>query len=157
MGTRAAFFIGDARDVNNRTWLGCIAWDGYPWGDCRILKDAQNVEDFYLAVQDIKKIRDDFCDPNEKGFPFPWDNDLFLTDCVYAFFNNETYIEYNRHWVPLKKYIEAHDTGEKLEELNRIPDPSFYDVPAPTKYDSSAPDSITIVKFPPKITPKVVK
>lgn len=50
MGTRAAFFVGDARDVENRTWLGCIAWDGYPEGDCSILADAATESAFRALV-----------------------------------------------------------------------------------------------------------
>jgi hypothetical protein len=34
MGTRAQFFVGNPQDLEHREFLGTVAWDGRPNGDC---------------------------------------------------------------------------------------------------------------------------
>ncbi len=54
MGTRAQFFIGNPSDLASRVWLGCVAFDGYPDGDCgEALVKAKSQEDFTAAVARI--------------------------------------------------------------------------------------------------------
>lgn len=145
MGTRAAFFIGDPRDVDNREWLGCIAWDGYPDGDCARLAEATDAEHFRALVKSLAIERDDFASP-EGGFPFPWMNDLFLTDCVYAFFDGDTHVDVNRNWRTVRWCLEASDE-ERIDALESSRDPSFENVPAPGgDYDPTQPDSIMVIR-----------
>jgi hypothetical protein len=89
MGTRAAFFVGDPRDVEGREWLGCVDWDGYPDG-VGLVPMATHEAEYRAAVAKLREERADFTDPGGDRFPFPWQDDLFLTDCVYAFFEGKT-------------------------------------------------------------------
>ena len=70
MGTRAAFWVGDPRNLDNREWLGCIAWDGYPNGHPRPLLSAKTEEEFREGVKHIAVNTKSFATP-EKGWPFP--------------------------------------------------------------------------------------
>jgi hypothetical protein len=143
MGTRAQFFIGDPRDVERRVWLGCIAWDGYPDGDCKMLAMAKTSDHFRQLVENLAATRDDFCDPVKHSFPFPWRNDLFLTDCTYAFFDGEVQFTYfHRGFIPLWKYSASeaarkayHEGEEQLSEA----------VPAPIGEGPRGPDSIIVI------------
>jgi|SRR3990167_3368543 len=136
MGTRASFFLGDPRDVDNRVWLGCVAWDGYEWADngegdwIKIKSEA----DFLQAIKQVQETREDFANPSG-GFPFPWIDDLFLTDYTYAFMNGEVYVAcFHSSLTPLREW----EGGDK-------DDPSMLNVPAPKGYwDRSQPDSIMI-------------
>lgn len=142
MGTRAAFFIGDARDLENREFLGTVAWDGYPDGDCSTLAKATSPEEFKQLLKELDAARakdsngSDFAGP-EGGFPSPWTDDLFLTDFVYCFFNEATHFScFGRDWVKL---------GEERYH-DKPKDPSFKNVAAPGGYwDQSKPDSIMII------------
>ena len=145
MGTRTQFFTGDPQDLEGRKWLGTLAWDGYPDGDCGVLAAAGTEEEFLAAVAGIKAARRDFCDPAKHGFPFPWTDNLFLTDFTYAFFGGRTQVtNYARGWIGLADYLadgparEAYDGQEE-----RLPE----DVPAPTAaWDRSGPDSIIVTR-----------
>lgn len=143
MGTRAAFFIGDPRNVDDREWLGCIAWDGYPEGDCAKLANCATENAFRVAVQSLKDERDDFADPSG-GWPFPWDDDLFLTDHTYFFVDGRVWVECGRQLAEHAKYLAfTNDEAEAFYDLP--PDPTLEGVPAPKAYDSSQPDSIIIL------------
>jgi len=141
MGTRAAFFIGDPRKPDAREWLGCIAWDGYIDGVPEMAK-AKTEKEFFDAVKGYSS-RDDFAKPTG-AFPYPWNDDLFLTDCVYAWFEGEIWTEINRSLVPLSKFMEliqddnAYDEFEGNNDCENIPAPG-------TQYDGSSPDSIMIL------------
>lgn len=145
MGTRGQFFIGDPRDLEKRAWLGCIAYDASPdrfvrWADIR--DDAA----FRAAVAALGS-REDFCDPAEHGFPFPWDKNLFLTDCTYAWFGGAVqFTRYRQGFMRLADFIRFSDEGRDLylEAERTLPD----DVPAPTPWDRSGPDSIMILAVP---------
>ena len=67
MGTRAAFWIGDPTDLDNREWLGCVGWDGHP-ENFEILTKAKNEEEFRSMVKDFDTSRDGFAHPG-KGWP----------------------------------------------------------------------------------------
>jgi len=149
MGTRAQFFVGDPQDIENREWLGCIAWDGYPDGDCNILAEAKNADEFRALVKQLAETRDDFCDPAKFGFPFPWKDNLFLTDCTYAFLDGETKFTYfHNGFVSINAYLSGDDEfrGSYNEGLERLPS----NVPAPSGTGKAGgPDSIIVVSVPP--------
>lgn len=137
MGTRAQFFIGDPRDVVNRKWLGTLAWDGYPEGDCKVLAKCKTESAFRLAVAKLARKRDDFCDPQTNSFPFPWNDDLFLTDCTYAFFDKAVqYASYHNGFVPASEWGGDPDTWPELP----------HNTPAPIGDGPPGPDSIMILR-----------
>lgn len=149
MGTRAAFFIGDPRDIENREWLGCIAWDGNPDGDCAVFAGAKTKDQFRKLVGDLAATRPDFAHPDKGGFPFPWTDALFLTDCVYGFFDAAAHVDFNCNWRTVKWMLEADAEEQDRWYDEHSPDPSFENVPAPGgKWDRSQPDSIMIVPVP---------
>jgi hypothetical protein len=95
MGTRADFYLGRGK---NATWLGSIAWDGYP---DRIPDNVLNAKDesFYLSeLRLFFKTRNDVTLP-EEGWPWPW-GDSGTTDYAYAFDSGQVYIAcYGYKWV----------------------------------------------------------
>lgn len=135
MGTRAAFWVGDPTDLENREWLGCVAWDGYEWLDTWKGGDIKTVDLFRKAVSEIILVRKDFSYPGG-GRPFPWDDDVFLTDITYAFFDGGVKV----CWFHLP--FQAIQNVEELE----MADPTHINVPAPEKYNPGQPDSILIVR-----------
>ena len=152
MGTRAQFFVGNPQDVAGRKWLGTVAWDGYPDGDVGdTLEDVTTEEGFVIAVAGIAAERRDFCDPAKHGFPFPWHDDLFLTDCTYAFFDGRMQFTYfHSGWIDLAEYLKEGEEGEQVRAAYnaRRSDVLPSNVPAPTKYDPAGPDSIMIISAP---------
>ena len=121
MGTRAAFFVGDPRDIKGREWLGCVDWDGYPEGVGLVPMAAHEAE-YRAAVAKLREERDDFTGPEGDRFPFPWTDNLFLTDCVYGFFEGKTQLSEFGH--PFRDpAVEQEEDEEK--------DPRCKDVPAP--------------------------
>lgn len=145
MGTRAQFFLGDPRDVANREWLGSVAFDGYPDGDIGdAFKTARTEGSFRAAVRQIAGERDDYCDPSTRSFPFPWKDDLFLTDCTYAFFDGAVQFTYFHHgFKPLADFLAMSE--EESEAYSNAPDQLASNVPAPTSNKPRGPDSILIV------------
>jgi hypothetical protein len=143
MGTRAAFWIGDPRDVQGREWLGCIACDGFPnERDISAARRATTERQFRGAMNQIAR-RSDFTFPLRHGWPFPWDNDIFLTDYTYAFFDGQVWLScFHAGLVPardlrkLRRYFSRDDAPD---------DPTLNKVPAPSKYDRTAPDSIFVI------------
>ena len=95
MGTRADFYLGRGK---NATWLGSIAWDGYPDGIPDNVLNAKD-ESFYLSeLKRFFKTRNDLTLPDE-GWPWPWD-DSRTTDYAYAFDSGQVYIAcYGYKWV----------------------------------------------------------
>lgn len=145
MGTRAQFFIGDPRDVEGRDWLGCVGWDGYPEGDIGdALKGVASAEEFIAAVADLAAHRDDFTNPEVNSFPFPWRNDLFLTDCTYALFGGEVHFtSFHRGFIPLATYLSDESVRDAYDDgADELPS----NVPAPTAKGPPGPDSILIVR-----------
>lgn len=150
MGTRAAFFIGDFRKPEAREWLGCIAWDGYPSGLPEI-SSAKTESDFRAAVSKYSERHDFAC--SDGPFPFPWQDDLCLTDCTYTWYEGEVWCEFDRRFVPLSRILIL-DDGLDDDEYDKIvekikkdfPVQDCIGIPAPGKpYDGSAPDSIMII------------
>ncbi|AXQ68925.1 hypothetical protein HOU00_gp200 [Caulobacter phage CcrPW] len=145
MGTRAQFFINHPSDLEKRIWLGSVAWDGYPEGDIgEAFQGVKTVHDFREAVDKIALQRDDYCDPDKRSFPFPWMNDLYLTDCTYAFFDDAVQFTYfHNGFMPLEQFLAL--TEEQHEELSEREDQLPENVPAPTSALPPGPDSIIIV------------
>ena len=138
MGTRAAFWIGDPRDLENREWLGCVAWDGYEWENDTGWAAIRTEQGFRIAVEAVKSERDDFADPANGGWPFPWTDDIFLTDYTYAFFDGA--VHYTTFYAPFMKI------GEGVADDCDGDDKSLRNVPGPSKeWDRSQPDSIMII------------
>jgi hypothetical protein len=149
MGTRAQFFIGHPSDLENRKYLGTVAWDGYPDGDCgKALANAQDEAGFLAGVQVLKAKRDDFADPAICSFPFPWRDDLYLTDCTYAWFDGATqFTFFHKGFVPLRDYLVYTDQQHELyhEEDDKLPS----NVTAPVSDKPAGPDSIMIISINP--------
>ena len=145
MGTRAQFFIGNPENTDGRTWLGCVAWDGYPDGDIGdFLKNVGSEGEFREAVGMIAQKRDDFCDPAVNDFPFPWRDDLFLTDFTYAFFDGKVQAtSFHTGWSPLSEHLSADDDWfDAYNDRNELSS----SVPAPLSTGKpSGPDSIMII------------
>ncbi len=98
MGTRADFYIGKSKDAE---WIGSIAWDGYRDGiDSQIL-NCESPEAFRHAVESFFKDRDDVTLP-EHGWPWPWGSS-HLTDCSYWFFDDQTWDEHDKCYVPCSR------------------------------------------------------
>jgi hypothetical protein len=92
MGTCAAFWVGVPLTTQTHTGimhytpnilLGCVAWDGHP-ENFPELKGITGEQAFRRAVRENIAIRDDWT-PGRHGFPFPWRDDLFLTDFNYIY------------------------------------------------------------------------
>ncbi len=79
MGTRADFYVGRGKDA---TWLGSIAWDGFPKGNPASVLKANTQEEYEQRVQTLLGTLDHATKP-EMGWPWPWD-DSSLTDYAYA-------------------------------------------------------------------------
>lgn len=139
MGTRAQFFIGNPQQLESREWLGCVAYDGYPDGDCgEMLSSVTSPETFRDAVEKIKAKRADFTDPSKHSFPFPWEDDLFLTDFTYAWFDGAVQATcYHHGWRPLNAF-----GPDKDPYGHNTPDELPGDVPAPSGHGPKGPDSI---------------
>jgi len=76
MGTRADFYSEDM------TWLGSIAWDGYPGGiDLDLLRSTSDAV-YRANVARFLASRDDSTLP-DAGWPWPWD-DSRTTDYAYV-------------------------------------------------------------------------
>jgi hypothetical protein len=149
MGTRAGFFINDARDVEKRICLGYIHYDGYPDGVSEIFS-AKNEEDFRNIIKNEFSNRSDFSSP-EKGFPYPWPDDLYLTDYIYSFIPNSdeyyygSYVKFeafggyhvtNEEYDSINILYEKMDDTSKLPELMNLvfgPPENFNNIPAPSK------------------------
>ena len=141
MGTRASFWIGNPEDLEHREWLGGVSWDGYPEGFERLSKipveTEKDMRNFVRSLQDRK----DFADPAKGGWPWPWDDDIFLTDYTYAFFRGKLRITcYHCGWRTYKQWQKKHDWSDE----SNLPD----NVLAPRKYDARQPDSIIILQVP---------
>ena len=136
MGTRAAFWAGNPQELETRTWLGCIAFDGYPDNPLfNKLPLIQSPNDFSDWVAEFLSEMSDFSSPT-KGWPFPWAYDIFLTDFTYAFFDNRVNVTSFHHgWKAFSPDMEFDEERDDLPE----------NVPAPKGYDRTQPDSIIVI------------
>jgi len=136
MGTRASFWIGDPA-TNEREWLGCIAFDGHRenFKSFALIKTAQEFRD---EIERLSKDRDDFAFPS-KGWPFPWKDDIFMTDRTYAYFNGKVNIaRFHEPFIPMSEAIIDHPLMED--------DPNHKKVSSNLDYDPSQPDSIMFMR-----------
>lgn len=149
MGTRAQFFIGNPIDVENREYLGCIAWDGYPNGDCGdALRGCTSLEAFREGIAQIAKERDDFGDAKDRAWPFPWKDDLFLTDVTFAFFDNQVMATYFHAGFRPLEFFYQEDGGEYGDDhADEIPG----NIKAPLSSKPPAPDSIMVLTANPSL------
>ena len=145
MGTRAQFFVGNSQDLEGRKYLGTIAWDGYPDGFDAIRKwaAARTPRQFEKLVLAEISQRDDYADPATRAFPFPWTDNLFLTDYTYAFFDGKARLTcFNRGWITIKQYLRGERERERyFEGEDELPE----NVPAPASKKPRGPDSIMVV------------
>ena len=136
MGTRAAFFIGDPCDFENREYIGSFHWDGHAECVLEELGVVKSPEEFIDSLSKEIACRDDWC-PATSGWPYPWKDDLFLTDMVYAFFNDKMWYTDGYHdWVELtEEAMIAHNKKEEEEYDEDAPYEGrlekFQDVEAP--------------------------
>lgn len=139
MGTRASFWINDPRNLEERIWLGCKAHNGHP-ENFKEFKKILNSVNMVKAVNKIKNLdSNDFADPVNGGWPFPWDDDIFLTDYTYAFFNNAVYVSsFHYGFIKFIDYF-------KIEKIKNKEDSSLIGIPASIKYDPKQPDSILYI------------
>lgn len=137
MGTRAAFWKGDPRNLEDREWLGCIAFDGYPDGKVGDVLAAKSLDDFLDAVNGLTK-ESDFAHP-KGGWPFPWADDVFLTDFTYAWFDDSVQVARFHHGFVTPEQALA---GEYPED----DDPTCERIASGKSYDTSQPDSIGILR-----------
>ena len=141
MGTRAQFFIGDPCDIEKREWLGCVAFDGYPAGDLKSLAKCKTEADFRNTLAKISAERYDFTDPVKHDFPFPWKDDLFLTDCTYFFMGDMVMFHFfHSQPLPLDEYL------ARPADAPNLPDSLPSNVPPPCNIGKSkGTDSIIII------------
>ncbi len=144
MGTRAQFFIGNPQDIEGREWLGTVAWDGYPNGDCGdAVRGSKTADEFRAGVAKIAKEREDFGDPDRNSFPFPWRDDLFRTDVTFAFFDGEVKATYYHAGFRPLEFFYGEDGGEYGDDhQDELPS----NVPAPSSTKPRGPDSIMIIQ-----------
>jgi hypothetical protein len=118
MGTRAAFWVGNP--CENGELLGCIAFDGYP-ERVRWLDLAGDEAAFRECVKLHAAKKDDWT-PSESGWPFPWEDDIFITDYNYAWFNGKVQTAcFNSGWVTFEQCLddaenEHEDTFEDCQD-----------------------------------------
>ncbi len=144
MGTRAAFWIGDPRDTDNCEWLGCVALDGY-MESFPELTDVDTPEAFREQVMSILDIRDDAAIAGKHGWPFPWTDDVFLTDTTFAFFDDATQVtSFHRGFVRLDDWL-SYNEEEKIAYYD-AGDTLPSDTAIASEWDRAAPDSIMILR-----------
>ena len=80
MGTRADFYMGQGKKA---TWLGSIAWDGYPDGIPDSIKRAPTQAEYHSAVAEFLESRND-ASLFQDSWPWPW-KDSRTTDYAYTF------------------------------------------------------------------------
>jgi hypothetical protein len=98
MGTRADFYIKEGKKLEQKDWIGSIAWDGYPSGIDTAIKEARSSDDFKKAIAKLFKEREDVTLP-EEGWPWPWD-DSGTTDYAYVFNSKSSKVTWKRMEYP---------------------------------------------------------
>jgi hypothetical protein len=123
MGTRADFYSSDM------TWLGSIAWDGYPPGIALDVLRSTSDAVYRANVERFLAERDDSTLP-ERGWPWPWD-DSGTTDYAYALRDGAVHASYfGSPWFRIDP--EAEDYGVPDDEGGEPagPPPEFPDMTA---------------------------
>lgn len=80
MGTRADFYVGKGDAAE---WLGSIAYDGYPDGIPRRIRQARSEEVFREEIGVFLASTGNATVP-EQGWPWPWETS-HTTDFAYVF------------------------------------------------------------------------
>jgi hypothetical protein len=139
MGTYATFWIGDPRDEAQREWLGGIAWNGYTSGPASGLAAVTSETEFRAVVHALST-RQDFAAP-EHGWPYPWADDIFLTDYTYAWMGGHVMVtSFHAGFLPLRAVLtQAVDWDDDTDLLP-------HDVQAPCPYNPRQPDSIILLR-----------
>lgn len=83
MGTRVCAWIGNPHDYENREYLGSLGYDGYNIPP--LVAKAKSAEDFRRIWLKYAEEQHHFCTP-DRPFPFPWADDIFITDITVAWF-----------------------------------------------------------------------
>ena len=139
MGTRGSFWVGDPRKPDAE-WLGCIAWDAHAsnFPEMATIDSEEGWRAFVGTLSDRK----DFADPKRGGWPFPWADDIFLTDQTYAFIDGRVMgATFYTGLVPVA------DLSTRAYQC-RNDDPAYANIPFPGGggHDRSQPDSIMIFR-----------
>lgn len=101
MGTRADFYIG--RGVN-ASWMGSIAWDGYPEGIPEGVLRSRTKNEFIKFIRDFFDSIDHSTLP-DSGWPWPWD-DSRTTDYAYAFDQGQVYVScFGSQWATVDEAL----------------------------------------------------
>jgi len=140
MGTRASFWVGDPRNIEQRQLIGCKAWDGYPDNpEIAPLLNAATEDEFRLVLKALQNL-DDWA-PAENGWPYPWADDIFLTDYTYAFFDGQCNVACYHHG-----FVAGRDATKEgaFDDTDNLPS----NVPAPSGYNPKQPDSVMIIAIP---------
>lgn len=148
MGTRASFWTGNPTDTDNRILVGCIAWDGYLEGIPEEILTADTEEEYIEHLVTFREERDDFADP-DNGWPYPWADNIFITDRTYAFFDGEVHMaHFDAGFVPVSRCLEYDrddpDATDPFRGLDPLPE-----TPAPSEYNPEQPDSIMVLTTQP--------
>ncbi len=116
MGTRADYYVGRGE---NATWLGSMAWDGYPSAIDMAILEATSEDVYRELVREYINNRDDGTLP-EHGWPWPW-NDSRTTDFAYTL--DEGQVWASRFGGPWQKATEWDDKDSE-EKSAEFPDMS---------------------------------
>jgi hypothetical protein len=93
--------------------------------------------EFRAAAEALRDTRPD------GGWPYPWADDVFLTDFTYAFLDGETRVSsFHGGFHPASEV-----TAEGFVWPDEPDDPTTRRIPAPSGYDPSQPDSILIMRL----------
>lgn len=142
MGTRAAFWVGDPREMALREWLGCLAWDGYPDGVPEPLRQVTTEDEYRHCIQRIAQAHE-FAPPGG-GWPYPWADNIFLTDYTYAWMGGQVMVShFCRGFFPMARYFDGVGSPGDPD----MHDATLVNIPAPEPYNPSQPDSILIVRL----------
>jgi hypothetical protein len=107
MGTRADFYEGRGKDA---TWLGSIAFDGYPDGKrMHPVVHATSLEAFRAAVAALDDQRD-FTNVNQ-GWPWPWLTST-STDFAYSFEAQVWLAAFGSGWYTPQDYARVREHDE---------------------------------------------
>jgi hypothetical protein len=118
MGTRADFYVGRGKEA---TWIGSIAWDGYPEAIDHDVLWAGTKSEYLAAVCKFFSARDDVTLPAD-GWPWPWE-DSNTTDCAYAFDKEKVWISwFGREWyLATEKQPEEDETQSYRRHYQEFP------------------------------------
>lgn len=101
MGTRADFYVGRGETA---TWLGSLAYDGFPDAHARALIGLTEEPAYRLAVQTILAALAHATRPAQ-GWPWPWPTSQ-TTDFAYAFDAGVVYVTgFGHGWQVLRDQL----------------------------------------------------